>query len=166
MNAESDIMQKIMHVKKNGARLGTRPLAYYDVTGINRHIPPVHANKCSLCFPHSCQSNYPPQPVWLRVPYTNSETHCENLKCHWRKRLVGLRRAKGCCLAISGNVHMHTFCWNVSTFNHTAMYVMSSELKPQNSGMLTKLDADTSCMATKTETSKYRKRYVISDTWP
>ena len=33
--------------KQIGTRLGTRPPAYYDVTGIYRHIPPGHANKCS-----------------------------------------------------------------------------------------------------------------------
>ena len=37
-----------MHGKQTGPRLGTRPSAYYDVTGIYRHIPPGHANKCSL----------------------------------------------------------------------------------------------------------------------
>ena len=47
MNAESDIMREKIHDKQTGTRLGTWPPAYYDVTGIYRHIPPGHANKCS-----------------------------------------------------------------------------------------------------------------------
>ena len=47
MNAESDIVREKMHGKQTGTRLGTGPPAYYDVTGIHRHIPPGHANKCS-----------------------------------------------------------------------------------------------------------------------
>ena len=35
------------------------------------------------------------------------------------------------------------------------MYQMSSELKPGNSGMLTKLDPYTNRMATKAETNEY-----------
>ena len=47
MNVESDIMREKMLGKQTGTRLGTRQLAYYDVTGIYRHIPPGHANECS-----------------------------------------------------------------------------------------------------------------------
>ena len=50
MNVESDIMREKMHGKQTGTGLGTRPPAYYDVTGIYRHIPPGHANKCSLWY--------------------------------------------------------------------------------------------------------------------
>ena len=45
--AESDIMREKMHGKQTGTQLGARPLVHYDVTGIYRHIPPGHANKCS-----------------------------------------------------------------------------------------------------------------------
>ena len=45
MNVESDIMQEKMHGKQTETRLGTRPPAYYDVTGIYQHIPPGHANE-------------------------------------------------------------------------------------------------------------------------
>ena len=51
MNAESDIMREKMHDKQTGTRLGTRPPACYDVTGIHRHIPPGHANECSQALP-------------------------------------------------------------------------------------------------------------------
>ena len=47
MNVESDIVREKIHGKQIGTRLGTRPSAYHDVTGIYRHIPPGHANKCS-----------------------------------------------------------------------------------------------------------------------
>ena len=75
MDAESDIVREKMHGKQTGTRLGTRPPAYYDVTGTYRHIPPGHANKCSQCFccglyatsksSDSCQQPGPRPPTIL-----------------------------------------------------------------------------------------------------
>ena len=48
INAESDIVWEKMRGKQTRTRLGTRPLAYYDITGTYRYIPPGHTNKCSL----------------------------------------------------------------------------------------------------------------------
>ena len=45
MNAESDIMREKMHDKQTGTRLGTRPPACYDVTGILLVTP------CLLTYP-------------------------------------------------------------------------------------------------------------------
>ena len=71
MNAESDIMREEMHGKQTGTRLGTRPPAYYEVTGIYRHIPPGHANKCSQSFPTSRKSQYT-----VRLLATKANTVC------------------------------------------------------------------------------------------
>ena len=55
-NAESDIMREKMNGKQTGTRLGTRPPAYYYVTGMYRHIPLGHANKCSHCDSRVCST--------------------------------------------------------------------------------------------------------------
>ena len=48
INGESDIVREKLRGKQTRTRLGTRPPAYYDVTGTYRYIPPGHTNKCSL----------------------------------------------------------------------------------------------------------------------
>ena len=58
INAESDIVRDKMRGKQTRTRLGTRPPAYYDVTGTYRYIPPGHTNKCSHCL-----SPYPEWPL-------------------------------------------------------------------------------------------------------
>ena len=73
MNAERDIMREKMHGKQTGTRLGTRLLAYYDVTGIDRHIPPGHANRCPHGFALFCYIFFRIFPLVLMQPSYRSE---------------------------------------------------------------------------------------------
>ena len=64
INAESDIVREKMRGKQTKTRLGTRPPAYYDVTGTYRYIPPGHTNKCSHWF-IAIEAHTLQQYIWL-----------------------------------------------------------------------------------------------------
>ena len=106
----------------------------------------------------------PPTPQLEQLSTTANPTN-GTIQQHWsslwksemllKKRL---RVAEGQrLLFIYDDVQITHILLKWINFYHTVMYLIWSELKPMNSGLLRKLDQFTDWVATKTETSKYKK---------
>ena len=113
MNTESDIMREKMHGKQTGTGHGTRPLAYYDVTGIYWPIVVRHLGIAPI-------SRFGPRQLGIPSCTQSRDWHATGIAT-WRP-LREYWRSVSAQLGHDSSLPSKRIWWHIMTQGYLQMY--------------------------------------------